>query len=181
MDQLVSEGSLAAGLRLYADKDEFKKVEDNYKNHVYTFDGKSEYIANHAMTIVGYGILEDKVYWLIQNSLGPNQRYDGLIKIEIGQFREISFAQHLISSGSKSPVEIQVKLPSGKYQNYCNFIVESTSIHDWNNTIIVNFEHESKTQDFSFQIGKNKLNGKEEINCFNEIEILNNRRKGKYI
>ena len=72
MDQLVSEGSLAAGLRLYADKDEFKKVEDNYKNHVYTFDGKSEYIANHAMTIVGYGILEDKVYWLIQNSLGPN-------------------------------------------------------------------------------------------------------------
>ena len=57
----------------------------------------------------------------------------------------------------------------------------SPNIHDWNNTVFINFEHEAKTHNCEFQVGKNKLIEDEKINCFYELErVNNNMRKGKY-
>ena len=57
--------------------------------------------------------------------------YDGgLIKMEIGQFDEISFSQPIVSSGTKTPVEIMVNL-EGIYSD-CRLIIDSPSIQDWN-------------------------------------------------
>ena len=99
--------------------------------------------------------------------------------MEIGQFDEISFSQPIVSSGTKTPVEIMVNL-EGIYAD-CRLIIDSPSIQDWNNTVIAKFEHESKIDNFEFQIGKNKIIDNEEINCFYEnTKIINNMKKGSY-
>ena len=53
----------------------------------------------------------------------------------------------------------------------------------WKNTLNIKFTHESgEEQDIDFQIGKNKIRGKNEINCFYERKkLFNERKKGKYI
>ena len=181
MDQLVTQGPVATGFNVYKDFRTFSNVKENCLNKVYTYDGASQLEGSHAVTIVGYGILDNKIYWLIQNSWGKDWCDSGFIKMEIGQFIEVSFTQPLITSGSKTPVEIEVKL--SKINPDCNLIIEKPSnIHDWNNTIFVNYEHEAyKEYNFEFQIGKNKLIGDEEINCYYELErINNNMRKGTY-
>ena len=179
MDQLVTQGPVATGFNIYKDFRTFASVTDNCLNKVYTYDGTSQLEGSHAVTIVGYGVLDNKIYWLIQNSWGKNWCDNGFIKMEIGQFIEVSFSQPLISSGSKTPVEIEVTLSSQDPD--CILIADSSSIHDWNNTVFVNFEHEAKTHTFEFQIGKNKLNGKESINCYYETNRINyNMRKGYY-
>ena len=51
----------------------------------------------------------------------------------------------------------------------------------WKNTLNIKFTHENEAQDIDFQIGKNKIRGKNEINCFYERKkIFNERKKGKY-
>ena len=91
--------------------------------------------------------------------------------MEIGQFIEVSFSQPLISNSTKTPVEIEVKLGKDDQQDKdCTLFIDGSSvIHDWNNTVFVNFQHESSSSTFEFQIGKNILNGNEEINCYYEI------------
>ena len=179
MDQLVTEGPVSTGFNVYRDFYTFSNVPENCLNKVYSYDGTSQIDGGHAVTIVGYGVLDNKIYWLIQNSWGKSWCDNGFIKMEIGQFIEVSFSQPLITSGSKTPVEIEVT--SSSQNPDCNYIAESSSIQDWNNTVFVNFEHEAKTHTFEFQIGKNKLNGKETINSFYEINrVYLNMRKGIY-
>ena len=180
MDQLITQGPVATGFNLYNDFNSFSSVKENCLNKVYTYDGVSLLEGNHAVTIVGYGLLDNKIYWLIQNSWGKNWCDSGLIKMEIGQFIEVSFVQPLISSGSKTPVEIEVEL--SKMKPDCNLVIKKPSkFHDWTNTVFINFEHEEKTYNFEFQVGKNILIGQGEINSFYELErVNNNMRKGKY-
>ena len=180
MDQLVTQGPVAADFTIYKDFRNFSDVKENCLNKVYTYDGVSQLEGNHAVIIVGYGLLDNKVYWLIQNSWGKSWCDDGFIKMEIGQFNEVTFSQPLISSGSKTPVEIIVQ--SSSQNKDCTLVIEKPSnIHDWNNTVFINFEHEAKTYNFEFQVGKNKLIEDENINCFYELErVNNNMRKGKY-
>ena len=112
MDQLVTQGPVITGFNIYKDFRTFPYIKGNCLNKVYTYDGVSQLEGSHAVTIVGYGILDNKIYWLIQNSWGKNWCDNGFIKMEIGQFIEVSFTQPLISSGSKTPVEIEVTLSS---------------------------------------------------------------------
>ena len=42
-------------------------------------------VGGHAIIVVGYGFLNGKFYWQIQNSWGPNVCDNGFIKIEFGQ------------------------------------------------------------------------------------------------
>ena len=60
-------------------------------------------MGNHAITVVGYGVLDNKIYWLIQNSWDSNWCDNGFIKMEIGQFIEVSFSQPLISNSTITP------------------------------------------------------------------------------
>ena len=100
--------------------------------------------------------------------------------MEIGQFIEIAFTEPLISKGQGTPVEINVNINS-QYAD-CSFNVSSPSIKDWNNTLNVIFQHNVTKQNIYFQIGKNKILGKDEINCYYEYyRMINNMKKGTYV
>ena len=64
MDQLVTKGPVVSGIDVYYDFYILHKDSEKCKNEVYTYDGKSEYVGGHALTLVGYGFLDNKYYWL---------------------------------------------------------------------------------------------------------------------
>ena len=156
MDQLVTKGPVAASFYLYENFRNFSAVKENCLNKVYTHE-EGTYKGEHYVTVVGYGVFDNKIYWLLQNSQGKDWCDGGLIKMEIGQLVEITFSQPLDLSGSKAPVEIDVEFSSQNKD--CNFeVLRPSNIHDWNNTVFVHFEHESSKSDIlTFQIGNNKL------------------------
>ena len=180
IDQLVNQGPIAAGFYVHEDLYDFAEDEYDCKNDVYTYNGVARLRGGHAITIVGYGIHYKKFYWIVQNSWGDTWCDNGFIKMEIGQFDELSFSEPQIDHGQTKPVQIDVKLED-QYSD-CSLVISSSSLSKWNNTLNVNFQHEKTNDDFDFQIGRNKLIGEDEINCFYE----NNKayyqlKKGKYI
>ena len=167
MDQLVTQGPFIAGFSVYQDFYDFAYSTQKCQNDVYTYNGRSTYRGQHAITVVGYGILNNKIYWLVQNSWGPNWCDNGFIKMEIGQFFEIGFFEPNIMPDQITPTEIPVYLTN--QNNDCNLLVESPSLDEWNNTLKVSFKNEEKSEDFYFFIGSNKLSRVDKISCYYEI------------
>ena len=112
MDQLVTQGPILGGFVVYQDFEVFGRDTNKCLNDVYTYDGVSEEGGGHAVTIVGYGLLKNKFYWLIQNSWGADWCDSGFIKMEIGQFFGVSFSEPYIEPSQADPVEIDVTLKS---------------------------------------------------------------------
>ena len=180
MDQLVTQGPILGGFTVYQDFRVFGRDTNKCLNDVYTYDGVSEESGGHAVTIVGYGLLNNKFYWLIQNSWGPNWCDNGFIKMEIGQFFAVSFSEPYIEPSQADPVEIDVTLKSTELD--CSLTVAtSSSLDNWNNTLNAKFVHETKPDFLEFQIGKNKIKGQNKISCYSEVNRLYyNIKKGKY-
>ena len=180
MDQLVTQGPIFGGFTTHEDFATFYNDKEKCLNDVYTYDDKSENTGGHAIIITGYGLLNNKFYWLVQNSWGENWCDSGFIKMEIGQFNSISFSEPNVPPEQVTPVEIDLDLESFSFD--CIFEFSTTSSLDqWKNTLNIKFTHENEAQDIDFQIGKNKIRGKDEINCFYERKkIFSERKKGKY-
>lgn len=180
MDQLVTQGPFSAGFDVYEDFYDFAEDDYDCKYDVYSYNGVARYRGGHAVTIVGYGFHYKKIYWLIQNSWGPTWCDSGFMKMEIGQFDELAFSEPLIKHEEIKPVEIQVDYD---HQNSdCYLFVNSPDLNKWNNTLNINFKHENTSKDFNFQIGRNKIIGEDEINCFYEQKkVYFNTQKGLYI
>ena len=179
MDQLVTQGPILGGFTVYSDFYDFYKDKTYCKNNIYTYDGVSDNEGGHAVTIVGYGLLNNKFYWLIQNSWGADWCDNGFFKMEFGQFSGISFSEPYIDSSQADPVEIDVTLKSAELD--CSLTVATSSLNDWTNTLNAKFVHETEPDFIEFQIGKNTIKGQNEINCNYEINRLYyNIKKGKY-
>ena len=155
IDQLVNQGPIAAGFYVHEDLYDFAEDEYDCKNDVYTYNGVARLRGGHAITIVGYGIHYKKFYWIVQNSWGDTWCDNGFIKMEIGQFEELSFSEPQIDHGQTKPVQIDVKLEE-QYSD-CTLVASSSSLSKWNNTLNINFKNEKTNDDFDFQIGRNKL------------------------
>ena len=182
MDQLVNQGPIVAGFDVYKDFEDLWYHPDICKkqDYIYTYDGHSASTGGHGIAIVGYGILGNKIYWLIQNSWGTDWCDNGFLKMEIGQFNEIAFSEPYIKNEQITPTEIEVNYKSQNID--CNLIVTSPSLENWNNSVNVKFKHENSLDIFDFVIGKNKIKNEDEISCnYEEHKILNNLKKGKYI
>ena len=70
MDQLTTKGPVVSGFDVYYDFVELNYNPQKCKDEVYTYDGRSQNVGGHTVVIVGYGFLNGKYYWLIQNSWG---------------------------------------------------------------------------------------------------------------
>ena len=180
MDQLVTQGPIMGSFDVYEDFDAFGTDKEKCKNDVYSYDGISANGGAHAITIVGYGILKNKIYWLLQNSWGDNWCDNGFIKMEIGHFYGITFSEPNIQPEIVNPVQIQVNF--WNLDDYCKLTVNtSSSLDEWKNTLDVNFYSEETSQNIHFQIGRNKIKGENQINSFYEIgKIYYGTKKGVY-
>lgn len=69
IDQLITKGPVVTQITAYDDFQHFGN-DTNCINNVYTYDGISGNPGGHALSLIGYGFLNDKYYWLIQNSWG---------------------------------------------------------------------------------------------------------------
>ena len=112
-------------------------------------------MGGHAVAVVGYGFMDDKYYWLIQNSWGPNACDNGFMKIEFGQIgiEYVTFAEPYIEEEGKTPVEI--KLSYNKIDDECNIqlSLQQIELNNWKNTLEIIFESEDTKSNFNFQCG----------------------------
>jgi len=150
-------------------------------NKVYTYDGESPLIGGHDMTIVGYGVLDNKYYWLCQNSWGETSCQNGFIKIEFGQvgIGNIAFSQPYIQEQISNSINVQF----GSLNQFCFLEIKSTSNLDrWKAQLNVIFKHKGKSVEFDYICGVNKiLNEPKKIYCSYEFNNKETLEKGEYV
>ena len=159
MDQLVTGRPISASFYLTEDFRNFAKSQYSCLNEVFSGNTISFGFAIHAITITGYGLLNNKFYWLSQNSWGENWCDNGFIKIEIGIMNEFRFSEPYIKPTEVNPVEIEVTF-KGILRDCCPEVSTSNSLDNWNNSLEITFTNEKTSENIYFQIGKNKLLGK---------------------
>ena len=171
MDELIENGPVVSAISVYEDFTKWHQDKEKCHNDVYSYDEKSSYLGGHAVVIVGYGFLNDKFYWLIQNSWGENTCDQGFVKVEFGQIgvESVAFSEPYSRTEGTIPVEIPVKLES--LDEYCYIKASTTSDYkNWKNTLDLSFKNDKKGNNFNFQCGTNSfLEEGTKINCYTEI------------
>ena len=166
MDQLITNGPVMTSIEAFTDLYELA-FKSNCSDIVYTYDGKSRSQGGHAITIVGYGYMNDKYYWLIQNSWGEKACGDGFMKIEFGQvgIGSVSFAEPLIEKEESREI---VKVSYSNMDDFCDLEIKTESnLNNWKNQLIVVYEHAEKLDEFKYycSIVKPFSKGGRKISC----------------
>ena len=154
MDQLLTNGPVVTAIDVYEDFINLHMDPERCHNEVYTYDGKSELLGGHAITIVGYGFLNGKYYWLVQNSWGEDTCDKGFVKIEFGQVgvENVAFSDPYVPEEGVTPVDLTVQFKNIDEECYLN--VRTSDDHDkWENSLEVQFNNEKVSQNFNFQCG----------------------------
>lgn len=186
IDQLNSKGPVVAGIGIYSDFMKMHSAPNKCHNTIYKYDGKSAFEGGHAVTIVGYGLTDNKFYWLIQNSWGKEACLDGFVKIEFGQVgvENVAFAEPYIEP-EEGTQPLEVNLRYDKMDGYCNIQIKGENEKDfnnWKNTIELNFVSDDSKSNFNFQCGV-AWNEKydDRIGCYFEmLNIYKPRKKYKF-
>ena len=148
---------------------------------VYNYDGVSEKLGGHALSLIGYGLLNDKYYWILQNSWGYKACQGGFVKIEFGQVGvgNIAFSEPYIEEQSTPNV---IDVDYSNMNTACELEVKSNSdLNNWKSQLNIIFKHESKDTEFDYICGITKfINEEKKIKCY--FEFLNSETvyKGKY-
>ena len=172
LDQLVNYGPVTAGIDAYEDLYTWSLDSEICKNGVYNYDKKSSYVGGHAVTLVGYGKLNNKYYWLAQNSWGSESCDNGFIKIEMGQIgiEQVTFIEPYIPKENAVKKEITLNFKS--MDNSCFMNIDTNNIYkDWVNTVEFNFKNYGFSQDgtFSMQCGIVQSNVYNKPECYFEL------------
>ena len=182
MDQLITKGPVVTIITAYDDFQEFGD-DENCTNKVYTYDGVSGNGGGHALSLVGYGLLDGKYYWLIQNSWGDTWCNGGFGKIEFGQvgIGTIGLSEPFIEEEEESTETININYVNQGLDCKLEVNADDFNLSNWTNPLNIIFSHENGLHDFNYICGVNKLitEGKEKIYCF--YEYLNRKfYKGLY-
>lgn len=141
INQLINYGPVVSSILYYEDL----KSGGFCNNDVYSYDENSKLIGRQDVVIVGYGLFNNKYYWLIQNSLGSNWCEDGLAKIEFGKvgIETVSFSEPYIREEYNETKDISIDLKNIVANSECfiNFKTDSP-----NEDIKSNFEIILKNQ-----------------------------------
>jgi cathepsin B len=79
-NELYVWGPVASAFKVYPDFYTF-----DAKNEIYEWNGEGEQVGGHAIEIVGWGIDNDKPYWIIENSWGEEWGDKGFFKMIRGK------------------------------------------------------------------------------------------------
>ena len=169
MDEIIRNGPLVTGIDVFYDFMMLHYDEEKCHNTVYTYDGISPYLGGHAVVIVGFGLMDSKYYWLIQNSWGEYACDHGFVKVEFGQIgvEQISFVEPYIPNEGVVPKDIKISF--NDIDEECNLEVStSSSLSDWKNTLDLGFKHVETNKKFNFQCSSvNVLSEKKNV-CYFE-------------
>ena len=169
MDQLVNNGPVVTGIDVYEDFMDWHYDSQKCRDDVYTYDGTSEYAGGHAVVIVGYGFLNSKYYWLIQNSWGDQVCDNGFLKIEFGQIgvEQVGFSTPYIHKTAPTPVILPISLES--FDEECTMKVSTSSYSGfWKDTLDIGFVNTLTERPFNFQCSSvNVLDDKKNV-CYFE-------------
>ena len=171
MDQLITNGPVVSSITAYQDFMELH-FDPKCPNEVYSYDGTSANLGGHAVTIVGYGLLNGKYYWLIQNSWGEEACDKGFVKVEFGQIgvEKVAFSEPYIPDEEATPQEIPVKFDYIDESCYLN-VFSNLSYDNWINTLDINFKNEKTSKDFNFQCSSTSFFGQSnKLKCYFEIK-----------
>ena len=169
MDQIINYGPIVTGIEVYEDFYELHSDPEKCRNEVYTYDGTSEYLGGHAVVIVGYGFMNSKYYWLLQNSWGEEACDHGFIKVEFGQIgvEQISFVEPYIERGGVTPLNFPLQFDS--FDEECNLKVSSVESYDeWKNTLYLEFRNTETRRKFNYQCSAVKILDEKKSVCYYE-------------
>ena len=177
MDQLHNYGPVVSGIDLYQDFVNLAFYKENCPEYIYRYDGNSDDKGGHALTIVGYGLKDDRYYWIAQNSWGSSFCDRGFIKIEFGQvgIEQVSFVEPYLPNNKSIPNEINLSFKSLDALCELDIKVEKP-LTDVTNAFVINFEKENNdinnNEEFKFICGKVKnIDKEQEIKCYYEERI----------
>ena len=177
IDQLLTIGPLVMSMDVYEDLRTYVSQEDCL-NKVYSYDGKSEKRGDHALTLVGYGFLDNKYYWLLQNSWGT-EKCQGFLKVEFGTagVGSIAFSEPYVDPGSFYKI---INLKFKALHNNCSLELETDANLDlWKSQLNIVYKNNDYT--FNYICGVNKLRTENEKKIYCNFEIKNRYlNKGKY-
>ena len=71
IDQLITYGPVESGFTVYSDFYNLR-TNSNCKNIIYKTDENAEKTGGHAVVIVGYGVENNRYYWIAQNYAEDN-------------------------------------------------------------------------------------------------------------
>ena len=174
IDQLINYGPVFSSIRTYQDL-----VQGKFCPEMYSYDGISEYRGGHTIVIVGYGLYNNKYYWLIQNSW-DDWWENGLAKIEFGQvgIETVSFSEPDIRNCTESK-EISINLASivEKTNCYINFTMDSDD-EDLENNFEVIFKNNRNEDKLYYYCGIVPLMNKFSHICL--FDLANLKIYGNY-
>ena len=78
-DNIFKWGPVVTGMKIYPDFYTFDPKVD-----IYSWNGVGPQVGGHAVEILGWGVEDDKNYWIVKNSWGTEWGLDGYFKIERG-------------------------------------------------------------------------------------------------
>ena len=153
IDQLLTKGPLVMTMNVYEDFKVFVTQAD-CPNRVYSYDGKSELVGGHALNLVGYGFLNNKYYWLLQNSWGP-KLCKGIVKVEFGQagVGSIAFSEPYFDPGDFYKI---ININFKAFHNNCSLEIKTdTNLDLWKSQL--NIVYSNGEEKFNYICGVNKL------------------------
>ena len=175
IDQLISKGPGVSYLNIYKDFKDMHNNKEKCHNTIYRYDGKSPFQEKHAVTLVGYGLMDNKFYWLVQNSWGSDSCLDGFVKIEFGQIgvENVAFSEPYIEPQEGTiPTDVNIKYNNMKPNCQIGITYSMPKdLDNWKNTVEFNFESEDTKDNslFNFQCGVSTFSKFNSIiNCYFE-------------
>ena len=171
IDQLINVGPVESAIRVYSDLYDLR-TNTNCKNTIYSYDGTSNRVGGHAIVIVGYGVENNKYYWIAQNSWGESFCDGGFFKIEFGQINVevVSFAEAYVDDNSEAK---QITITVNEVTPECKLLFSSSE--DMNGSFETFYEN---SEDFYYQCGPVYLGTKEGVCSYSPESTL--VQKGTY-
>ena len=190
MDQLENYGPVISDIDCYQDfldlnDDPFSECK-NY-NYIYRYDGESDFIGGHAVTIIGYGLENDTYYWLVQNSWSNYFCDNGFVKVEFGQIgmERVSFVEAYLPNDTViNPEEVNLAFESTDIDCTLNILDLNQSLN-WTDGFEVDFVNIDNTKGkppdlFKYICGKTKTIGNNNISITCFFEELKDPEMGIY-
>lgn len=181
--QIYNYGPVVCGIEIYDDLYRISNEDCSKSNYIYNYDGKSSLKGRHNAVIVGFGYLNYKYYWIVQNAYGKEFCDNGFIKIEFGEIgiENITFLEPKIPRNPESKKTVFIN--SFKIDEKCNAnaFIENNNLDNMEESFTIEYKNIQKNNKFSYQCGIITLPKGKEIKCYYEkkkfISLLNGNYK----